>query len=144
MEDEDPMTAAYAAFTDSQAHAGGAIFGAALVEAELERLLLAYMPTVSNNLARRIFEGFGPLNTFSAKIDISRALGLIDDDTHRELGAVQAIRNAYAHPKERLQFHSAKIEDLAKAFKSWRPDDNARELLRHGDSQPYPRARYET
>jgi hypothetical protein len=112
----------------TQTHAGEAIYGAALVESELERMLLTYMPTVSNNLARRLFDGFGPLNTFSAKIDLSRALGLINADTYRDLCAVQAIRNAYAHPRERLHFQSAKIQELAKAFKEWRPNCDAREL----------------
>lgn len=125
-EDYEKMVADMSAAV--QTHAGEAIYGAALIEGELERLLLACMPTISNNLARRLFEGFGPLNTFSAKIDVSRALGLINEDTHRDLNTILAIRNAYAHPKERLHFHNARIKDLAQGFKSWRPGCDTSEL----------------
>lgn len=55
------------------------------------------MRALSNNMAERIFDGYGPLSTFSAKIDVAFALDLIDADVHRDLRTIKDIRNCFAH-----------------------------------------------
>jgi len=65
---------------------------AALLEEEIQRLLPGYMPTISNMLASRLFDDYGPLNSFAAKIDVARALDLIDVETYTDLRAIQVIR----------------------------------------------------
>ena len=62
------------------AETGHAILTAARLDNLLQLLLLAHMPRMSNTLANDLFNG-GPLGTFSAKIDLSRALDLIDSAT---------------------------------------------------------------
>jgi DNA-binding MltR family transcriptional regulator len=108
---------------------GFTLMGAAILDEALQKLLLTFMPTISNSLALRLFDDYGPLNSFSAKIDISRALGLIDLDTYTDLKAIKAIRNAFAHPKDEWSFNSPEIEKLAKALKAYRPGSNVRELF---------------
>jgi hypothetical protein len=47
-------------------------------------LAAAQPPRVSNTLAKSLFDK-GPLGTFSAKIDLARALSLIDRQTRHDL-----------------------------------------------------------
>jgi hypothetical protein len=63
---------------------GHAILTAAKLDNLLQQLLLHALPRMSNGLAKSLFDR-GPLGTFSAKIDLARALGLIDTQTRREL-----------------------------------------------------------
>jgi hypothetical protein len=44
---------------------------------------------MSNGLAKQLFDN-GPLGTFSAKIDVARALALIDDATRSDLRFIKA------------------------------------------------------
>ena len=50
-----------------QANSRNAIFIAALLEDELQRLLLGSMPTISDILASRLFDDYGPLNKLRCK-----------------------------------------------------------------------------
>jgi hypothetical protein len=54
-----------------QTEAGNALVAAGLVEDWLEKLLLAAGRELTNGEAERVFEGMGPLNSFSAKIEIA-------------------------------------------------------------------------
>jgi hypothetical protein len=103
-----------------QADSGKAIFIAALLDGELQRLLLTFMPTISNILAERLFEDYGPLNSLAAKIDMARALDLIDMGTYTDLRAIQVIRNPFAHPTDRLDFKSPEIERRGISLRGWR------------------------
>jgi hypothetical protein len=62
------------------------------------------MPKMSNGLAKQVFDN-GPLGTFSAKIDVARALALIDDATRSDLRFIKAPRNLFAHAERRGRFH---------------------------------------
>jgi hypothetical protein len=68
----------------------------------IQTLLLTYMPTISNILASRLFDDYGPLNSLAAKIYLAPPLDLIDVETYTDLRAIQAIRNTFAHPTDRL------------------------------------------
>jgi hypothetical protein len=92
---------------------------AAVIEEWLERLLLSQMRELSNGLAKKIFGG--PLNAFSAKIDVAYALKLIEEDTWSDLKAIKNIRNAFAHTSDFLHFHSPDVVNLFSRFKGGRP-----------------------
>jgi hypothetical protein len=94
------------------ADTGHAILTAARLDNLLQLLLLAHMPPMSNVLAADLFER-GALSTFSAKIDLARALGLIDIATRRDLRAIKNVRNVFAHAEERVRFASAPIVEKA-------------------------------
>ena len=50
------------------------------------------------------------MSSFSAKIDIAYALGIITDDLLGKLRAVKSIRNEFAHPKDHdVTFSSPQI-----------------------------------
>lgn len=46
---------------------------------------------------KRVFEGDGPLSTFSAKISMGIVLGLVVGDMEHDLAILKAIRNKFAH-----------------------------------------------
>ena len=112
-----------------QADSGNAIFIAALLDGELQRLLLTFMPTISNILAARLFEDYGPLSSLAAKIDMARALDLIDMGTYTDLRAIQVIRNTFAHPTDRLHFKSPEIERRGISLRGWRSGCDLRALF---------------
>jgi DNA-binding MltR family transcriptional regulator len=109
------------------AESGHAILRAAVLDQLLLKLLLTHMPPMSNTFAEEVFDG--PLSTFSAKIDVCRALGLIDADTHRDLRAIKAVRNAFAHAEETVHFESPHIVKEVKKFKDWKQGADARKLF---------------
>jgi hypothetical protein len=67
-------------------------------------LIVGFGPeTRSKKLLEKVFEGYGPLATFSSKISLCEALNLfIADDIRHDLGILRKIRNEFAHsPRER-------------------------------------------
>lgn len=52
---------------------------------------------VSNKQEKVIFDFSGPLGSFSNKIQLSKALGIIDDTIYRDLLIIRKIRNLAAH-----------------------------------------------
>jgi hypothetical protein len=60
---------------------------------------------------RRMFEGAGPLATFSAKIDLGVLLGLYEDQVGKILEAITVIRNKFAHKSETLTFESEALQE---------------------------------
>jgi hypothetical protein len=51
-----------------------------------------------------LFQGYGPLASFYAKIDIGFALGLYDNTRRTELHLIRSIRNEFAHTIEPVTF----------------------------------------
>ena len=73
------------------------------------------MPNLSNVTKKKMFEGYGPLGSFSSKIDIAHALGFIDARASRSLHAVREIRNEFAHSEDgEISFHHPSIVELCK------------------------------
>ena len=75
-----------------------AIYVSQLVENILAEKLASKLAISSNNFKHRIFEGYGPLSTFTAKIDMARALEIVDEETYNTLRILKSIRNEVAHP----------------------------------------------
>ena len=95
-----------------QTHAGVALSGAALVDQALEVTLVGRMPQLNRAMHDKLFQGYGPLSSFSAKIDVAFALALLDKRTHAKLSIVRKIRNEFAHSSEPLSFESPVIMSL--------------------------------
>jgi hypothetical protein len=51
-----------------------------------------------------LFQGYGPLASFYAKIDIGFALGLYDNARRIDLHLIRSIRNDFAHAIEPMTF----------------------------------------
>ena len=83
-------------FASSQA--AMAIYISQLVENILESSLTRKLTIPSSNFDDRLFKGYGPLSTFTAKIDMARALEIVDEETYNTLRILKSIRNEIAHP----------------------------------------------
>ena len=75
-----------------------AIFLSQFVENILADKLESKLAISSNNFKNRVFAGYGPLSTFTAKIDMARALEIVDEETYNTLRILKGIRNVVAHP----------------------------------------------
>ena len=74
-----------------------AIVGGALLDNILTTAILARMRPISSTMQEDLFEGYGPLSTFSAKADVGYALGLYEEDVRKDLRTLNRIRNKFAH-----------------------------------------------
>jgi DNA-binding MltR family transcriptional regulator len=77
------------------------IVAAAMLETLLEQILRKrFVPGTSDDL----FVTYGPLSTFSAKVNACAALGLITASERRELHTIRRIRNDFAHDLHKSSF----------------------------------------
>jgi hypothetical protein len=115
----DELRSAVRGLTPTQ-HAGVAIVGAALVEEQVHRALLTKMRPLSGQMHKRLFDGYGPLSSFSGKIDVAYALHIITKATYRDLTTIRRIRNKFAHPMSPdTHFDSPEIRALFKQFNTF-------------------------
>jgi DNA-binding MltR family transcriptional regulator len=101
----------------ARTHAEVGIVGAAIIEEQLVKALLTKMRTLSGEMKMRLFEGYGPLSSFSAKIDLSYALQIIDKRMRDDLTIIRKIRNQFAHSMSLVNFASPEIAAYFKHFK---------------------------
>jgi len=99
---------------EAQTDRAVAIVGAAFLDAKLEKTLrLHFISGLSNNAHKDLFEGpTAPLGTFSGKIRLAHALGLIGVKSFADLKLIATIRNRFAHRLEVTSFSEPAIADL--------------------------------
>lgn len=85
-----------------------AIIASSLVEAVLERLLIASFPNKSKEVIPTLFENRGPLSDFNSKILIADAY-CVKGANCEELHRVRHIRNCFAHARELVTFDTPEI-----------------------------------
>jgi hypothetical protein len=81
-----------------QAHAGIALVVAGYVEEWLQKVLIHHMRPQSNKQLARLFEGYGPLSTFSGRADIAFGFNLIGREVYDDLRVIKDIRNKLLGP----------------------------------------------
>lgn len=106
-------------------HAGVAIVGAAIIEEQILRALLTKMRPLSREMDKGLFDGYGPLSSFSGKIDMAYALQIITKETYNDLTTIRRLRNKFAHSMSLLNFNSVEIRALFKQFSAF--DDATRD-----------------
>jgi DNA-binding MltR family transcriptional regulator len=79
---------------------GVALVCAAYLDGELKALLEKTFVDAPNTIDK-LFEGTGPLATFSSRIDLALAIGLLRGESHRGLHLIRKIRNDFAHQYKR-------------------------------------------
>ncbi|MDX2145871.1 MAG: MltR family transcriptional regulator [Rhodospirillaceae bacterium] len=79
------------------------ILGSALVEHEIENLLLQVLKNKDSNILDELTNADGPISTFSQKILLGYALGLFDKKVMNAMKAIKKIRNAFAHARKILK-----------------------------------------
>jgi len=87
------------------------------------------MRDLPSKLEERLFEGYGPLSTFSGKIDVAYAFNLFGEKTYGDLRAAKDIRNAFAHTSDPLHCKSKVLAPLFQKLSGWTKDADPKELL---------------
>jgi hypothetical protein len=88
------------------------VTAAAILDQSLERALKTKMPGITSALSKRLFDDFGPLQSFSAKIDMAHALGITSSFVHVELGKIRKIRNLFSHSEKLLSLDTEPVKTL--------------------------------
>jgi hypothetical protein len=124
MSDTEPVAATLSKMLlemGRQGHAAHAIWAAATLDDTLGSLLAIYMSNLSNRLREKLFTGYGPLSSFSAKIDIAYSLNLITANLRRDLHIFREIRNEFAHSTVMLHFQTDEMETFLTKFSDYDP-----------------------
>lgn len=88
-------------------HANVVLLTTAKMDEQLKALLMTRMPAITGRLEKKIFDY--ALASFEVKVNIVRAMALIDEDLAHQLGIIGAIRNAFAHSSTELNFDHPSI-----------------------------------
>lgn len=102
---------------EAQTDRAVAIVGAAFLDAKLEMVLnLHCAPALSNNEQKNLFRGpTAPLGSFSGKMRVAHAFGLIGPRSYADLKLIAKIRNRFAHDLQITNFSEpAIIESCSK------------------------------
>ena len=76
---------------------GAAIIGGVFLEDKLRVFIELRWPPISNTVRNRLFTGYGPLSSFSAKIAIAHAMGVLNTKSKSDCDKIRLIRNDAAH-----------------------------------------------
>ena len=71
---------------------------------------LSFSPSESE--VDHIFRFEGPLGTFSARTEIARLFGIINDDLYQQIDTIRELRNACAHSKYVLRFSNPVLSNV--------------------------------
>lgn len=110
-----------------------AMQSASLVEFMLmQALLTKFIPMGKDHLDGLFSDATnGPISTYSAKIKMSYALGIIGSETKSQLERVRIVRNHFAHVKDSTSFSDASVAFECAKFKKPKMLKNFPEALNH-------------
>jgi hypothetical protein len=94
-----------------------AITAVSILEAHLEKLIVARLNRVDKDFLNRIFQNRGPLSDFNSKILMAEAFGLLTRPLADELHILRGIRNTFAHAKVPLSFDLDIVESEIRKLK---------------------------
>lgn len=90
---------------------GAALSVAAVLEDHLAEIIKSFLK--DSRSSHKLLDGFNaPIGTFSSKILLAHALGLIQDDEFEQIELLRRIRNKFAHTWEHLNLESNSIKSL--------------------------------
>ena len=95
---------------DNQSDRGLAVLSVCFLDVMLESILERFF-VQDETKTKFLFDPEQPLGTFSAKIKITHALGLISDRESKELNTIRKIRNKFAHLISSISFDNSTIKD---------------------------------
>jgi len=96
-----------------------AMLSANLLEYMLKQAITTKFIRLGNEHLESIFSdgGNGPLSTFSAKIKLAYALGIVSAETRLQIERVREIRNHFAHHKDKVSFKHPSVISVCSLFK---------------------------
>ena len=95
---------------------GCALMAAAYLDEALKQMLASYMVN-DKRLIKDLFNGQGPLATFSSRINLAFALGKISNEAKFDLHIIRRIRNDFAHISEPIDFENESISNRCKELR---------------------------
>jgi DNA-binding MltR family transcriptional regulator len=96
---------------------GCSLMAASYLEAQLEAVLQKiFVGTIKQK--NDLFGFNGPVGTFSSKIKIAFAIGLISEEHFNDLNWIRKIRNEFGHDFKPIGFDTSHISNLVKNLKS--------------------------
>lgn len=84
------------------------ILGSFIEDALLDRILEAF-PPMSAARRKNLVRSGGPLNSFSARVNLGLALGVLTDEDAAMLDVIKAMRNACAHSRHDISFTTPEL-----------------------------------
>lgn len=104
-----------------------------LLTAHLEHLcfeaLVSHMPGLDKRTEKELFHGLGPLGSFSARISLAKALGLISAKEALDLHKLRKLRNQFAHSSIPLGWSHPRIKALTATFDGGRSERPSRAFV---------------
>lgn len=96
-----------------------AVLASSFMDKCLEDCLKAFL--VDDPSVEDLFTGYGPLSSFSAKIGMAFALGLINQDMKADLNYIRKVRNHFAHHPAETSFDVSPVRELCSNLSMARP-----------------------
>jgi DNA-binding MltR family transcriptional regulator len=98
---------------NSESDRGSAIIGAEITSDRLESLLRAFFRSDAQSRKQidPLFKGFGPVSTFSARIQMAYVMYLIPRIIRDRLEMIRKIRNHFAHSPTPAKFTDAQCKE---------------------------------
>lgn len=85
------------------------ILHAALIEAMLVDMLKQHMPGLNSDEQKELFDFEGPIGSFSNRIRMAHALGLISRSDRKKCDLLRVMRNVCVHSHERITFRTPAV-----------------------------------
>ena len=112
----DETNACLKQIRQTESDRGAVLVAAAFAEELLRRLFKARM-RLSGKLTEDLFDGHGPLSTFSALTKIAFCLKWIGPNTFHDLELIRSIRNGFAHSHKLVTFENPSVRSRCRDFK---------------------------
>ncbi len=93
-----------------------ALLGTSFLDEQLKGLLESFL--IDDKKIKELFSGYGPLASFSSRINMAYALGFLSKTEFSDLELIRKIRNEFAHELHGLQFSSNSIKNRCSELKS--------------------------
>lgn len=87
-----------------------ALLAGIVAEGYTETLLRGFTRTGSD--VDRLFDIYGPLSSFSARINVAYAFGLIDEHLRSDLDYIKRVRNYFAHELRDASFGVSPVREF--------------------------------
>jgi len=105
-------------------HASTCLTAATMVDEQIAEALRLKMVNLNADLRKKLFKPYGPLSTFSARIDIAYALGMLSKDIAKEAHTIRGIRNDFAHATKRVNIDSPGIKEECEKLSTYTKGKN--------------------
>jgi len=109
------MVDSYHAETDRAA----AVLAGSFMDEFTRKFIRSFM--VPDDVVDNILVGYGPLSSFSSRIDCLYAFGFIDKEACDDLDLIRKIRNHFAHHPEQTSFDESPVRDFCSNLSTAKP-----------------------